>query len=308
MVGTAKLINSRCTRRDVEAREYTSLYQVDSVETTLGQGPVSIILFATNLPQLGDYYGLDADMSDGDTFAVCVGYGEIAPLDWSRDRKTWTVTVNYSTDPNKQRRAAQNYDNPLNKPPIISGNGFKNRAAAHDVNLQGQGDGLQVRNKAGGMFPDREVLVDRSSNVLRITKNYPSIDLGVLDDFTDSVNSVAWMDGAPRTWKMEPAAWRKVYFANTAYYEITYEFHSNPETWDLKPRNMGKHDKNGDPVEVGNVVVNDFVDLDLLGLVALPAFGVAVDPVKFDGQGPNPDPFRWYKERDFTQLGLPSTP
>lgn len=301
MPGTAYLKFATLDRYDHEAREYTAHYLIDGVDPTEGG---TTILLASGMPSLGTSYSAG---SESDTYAVAVGYSGVQPVNWDASREVWQASVKYSTDPNKQRRQSQNEDNPINKAPIISGSGHRRRMPAHSVRENDQVGGF-VQNTAGGHFRDEDVEVDVSSPLLRITKNYATLDLDTLMDYTDSVNSALWMNGAARTWKMDPPQWRKVYWGTTAYYEISYSFQANDATWDLQPRNEGKLDKNGKPPSIIGVVTSDWYPLDLNGDWEFfnPIIN-AIGNIRFDGQGGNPDPIRWYKERDFTSLGLPST-
>lgn len=297
MPGIAKLKYSTLDRYDAEGREYTAHYTINGVGAT--EGPTTIIL-ASGLPQLGDYYVAG---SEYDTFAVVIGYSDVSPTSWE-GRVAWKASVKYSTIGAKQTRQAKNTDNPIDKPPILSGTGHRRRVPAHLVRAEDT-QGRAVLNAAKRFFPDGEVDIDDSSNVLRITRSYASINLDTLDDFKDSVNVNAWMGKPARTWKMDPAQWRKVYWGNTAYYEISYSFQGNAETWDLKPRNLGDRDINGELPEKDGIRSSTIEILDENGAFA---YAINLKPTVFDGVGAHPNPFRWYKERDFTQLGLPEEP
>ena len=298
MVGIAKLKYATLDRHDAEGREYTAHYVITDVPATSGS---TSILLASGLPQLGQTFSAGGDY---DTYAVAVGYAGIQPVNWDASRNAWNASVKYSTLASKQRRPANSTANPIDKPPIISGGGHRRRIAAHLVRVKDT-TGRDVFNSAGKFFPDGEIEVDDSSGVLRISRNYATIDLAQLDEFRDSVNVNVWMGKPARTWKMDPAIWRKVYQGNTAYYEISYEFQGNPETWDLKPRDVGTRDFLGNLPEQAGVKTHTIESIVPAG-ADKGRFVFDVKPAVFNGEGGNAAPFRWYKEKDFTGLGLPA--
>lgn len=298
MAGIAYPLWSQLDRYDSEVREYTVHYRITGHDRREG-GLTALI--ASGLPALGSVY-TGIGLEPLDPYCVAIGYGSIAPENWEQSREVWRASVKFSTDRNKQRRPAENQDNPLLKPPIISGAGHRRRAAATNIRLTDT-QGRKIQNTANEPFPEQEIQVDDSSSVLRITKNVATLDLDQLDDYTDSVNNAQWMGKPARTWKMDPPQWRKVYWGNTAYYEVTYVFQGKKDTWDLQPRNLSEHDINDKRPSASGVLVDGWQPLDSAGEFVIVSGN---DEAEFDGQGGNPNAFRWYREKSFPALGLPT--
>lgn len=287
MAGVARLIYATMTRYDAEVREYTALWEWEN-QSPLEMGVTAIL--ASGLPQLGSAYVAGSEF---DTFATCVGYSNIAPKSWEDSRLVWRANVNYSTDSNKQRRPAQNSDNPIDKPAIISTRGHRKHITAKQTNF-----GAPIVNTAGGSLPDDQLQVEDSDLVLTITKNHANISLQTLIEYTDSINASTFFQQPKHTWKMEPPRVQLVYHGNTPYFTVTYEFRNKKDDWRLKPRNMGTYDLNADLAAMVSSLDGRYQDLDADG-------NFAAIPYYYDGTN-GLDPVEYYPAKNFGALSIPT--
>ena len=201
---------------------------------------------AEGIPRLGETFTTQY----GDLNFEAVAYAvEVTP-----DRESpgiWHVTVRYSTC---KREDGQD-ENPLLQPAEISGSfdSFK-RPLWIDAN------GKPVVNSAGEPFTE-PVMVDDSRPVLRIRKNFPSINPGVWMAAKDAVNDSPFLGFPAGYLKIRNISWETRMWKGMPYVTVTVDMHAaGHEGWDpIKVLDRGFteiidgkreliKDKNGHPV------------------------------------------------------------
>jgi hypothetical protein len=120
-------------------------------------------------------------------------------------------------------------------------------------------DGDVITNSAGDPLED----LSKEEAELRLTlvQYYPSHTdwAGLARDYTNAVNSDTWNGGGARTWKCQGCSAKvgseNVASATMVYWEVTWEFAYRADTWNLKPWDVGFHEKcdvNGTPSASGD--------------------------------------------------------
>jgi hypothetical protein len=116
-------------------------------------------------------------------------------------------------------------------------------------------------------------------------------------DFQDTVNSSAWWIFPTRSVKVANIGAQSMNEAGTQYIRVTYEFHVRRDLWiPLKILNDGRKDINGKEQLSNNQIVTEPWPLDTAG--AFLTVGFALTDINYKE-------FTVYRERDFTQLGVP---
>lgn len=120
-------------------------------------------------------------------------------------------------------------------------------------------DGDPILNSAGDRLED--LSKEEAEFRLTLTQYYPSHTswTGYARTYTNAVNSDTWNGGAARTWKCQGCSAQigseNVDSATLVYWEVTWEFAYREDTWDLKPWDVGFHEKcdvNGTPSQSGD--------------------------------------------------------
>ena len=164
-------------------------------------------------------------------------------------------------------------------------------------------DDKPIVNSAGDPIPE----IEKDHAEFRIVLTRCVMDLSwtsVAMDYTNAVNSGSWNGSDARTWKCHFQNAVKRQESSDAgvleYWETTWEFVYRPETWDLKPLNVGLQEKKG-----GKKVGIKLEGEPVISPVALDNTGKATpdsDPdVINEGKG-----VRVYPEKDFDIFGAPS--
>lgn len=164
-------------------------------------------------------------------------------------------------------------------------------------------DDKPIVNSAGDPVPELEK--DHAEFRINLTRCVSDLSwTSVAMDYTNAVNSGGWNGSDARTWKCHFQNAAKRQESSDAgvleYWETTWEFVYRPETWDLKPLNVGLQEKKGGK-KVGIKLEGEPV----------------ISPVALDNNGkatPDADPdvinggkgVRVYAEKDFSIFGTPS--
>ncbi len=279
-------------------RTWTVLYKAET--DSRSDGPVTVIL-SPLLPSFLSIYTFQS-ASEGDTLA----FRQSLVADLSEPGESWTtwdVTATFSTKPvttpdsTGGGSGAAGVSDPTLFPPEISGSFVKTLVA-----VEKDKDGDPVVNAAGDLFLD--LTRDKSRPDLVIKKNLTAqdFDLDLITEVSDSVNSSTFFGKGPRKWKFSQFNWRQLYFGITPYYEVTYGFEVNHDTWDYKPANRG-------PRYIDGTAKLKFKDDEGLeygdGLGELNADGTrrstTASPrvLYYDGTTSGLDPFKVYDETNF---------
>lgn len=173
--------------------------------------------------------------NDADSQALCVSVNADEEGD---SRKSWIVTADFSTVP--PTNPAQLTPNPLLELPLysftfdqyteVARQAYRANFSTGDV-LTGT---LQaVRNSVGEVFRPG-VEVDACRAVYVVQKNFAIAEPGYVMPYVNAVNATAWKGCPPRTAKCRAINCSQLQQRNNIdYYTMTFEFHLNPQTWDL---------------------------------------------------------------------------
>ena len=209
--------------RDVKGIEvYTQLWRVETNDPL--DGP-QVVVNHTELPELFSQY---TSGNDSKSTALLVSK---KPREEGDSRVSWIVTCEYRTDAIGQEYASS----PLNDPPKFSTNFDQFSTIARQCYDNGQ----RLINSVDQVFtPPPEV--DQSRMVYTVRKNESYLNLPLWIDMIDSVNQQAWKGCAPRTVKCKSIVGGEVETRNGVdFIPVTYEFHLNDLTWDLRVLNQG---------------------------------------------------------------------
>lgn len=170
----------------------------------------------------------------------------------------YTYTVTYQVPPVDNKDSGQE-DEPgsiesLMKVPIWSAG-----SSVVSVPCTKDKDGDTITNSAGDPLED----LSKEEAELRLTlvQYYPSHTdwSGLAMEYTNAVNSDMWNGGSERTWKCQGCSAKvgseNVASATMVYWEVTWEFAYRADTWNLKPWDVGFHEKcdvNGTPSASGD--------------------------------------------------------
>lgn len=277
-------------------REYIAAYQV--VTDSPLDGPVTA-RDAPGIPVINSPYLFGTDFDYG---AFAKEYSIQYKSNPDDHKRLWLVTVRYDTEP--IRRGEDEYLNdPIDEPPIIGGSFLTDRVA-----ITSDKDGNPVANSAGDQFEELER--DRSNLTLTIQKNFDEWDLTRHNEFIDTVNSTTFFTLSARKWRLTNIRTQQLFRGDstTPYYQVMFEFVANYDTWDFKPADRGWY-----YLSTGNekLAFRDAKGFQLNAPGLLDGSGGQLastsNVVYFDGAGGNPSAFRVYPEKDFADLGIPTS-
>lgn len=210
-------------------RTYTSIWHVlDDFDQAPADAATGV-----GLPDYGSTYTW---FTKTDPWAVCLsvkvkrGKKRIANPG-GKDRAIWVCTVTHSSKPQQTNQFVPR-ENPLDQPPIISGNFQNYKKQAHRDK-----DGNPVQNSARQPYnPVPEI--DDAFDTVVIKVNTASIDLAQRAGYRGKVNSDALWGLVARQIKLAKWAWRKQRVGTGfSYIENTLEFHISYEQHPTDPHN-----------------------------------------------------------------------
>lgn len=204
----------------------------------------------------------------------------------------WDVSVDYSTAPLSENEQDQDFENPLQRPTIITwGSEFVRRFTTEDK------DGEPIWNTAADPYEPQEV--DHTRWRISFRKNLATVPAWVTG-FVNKVNSasvqIQGVTLAPRTLKLSGLAISELKVQNEIpYFEVSAEMSYDPETWDLRLLSAGLRESAGNPVldEDGDPVASPWPLDEDGGKIESPTAENVVWQT-----------FKVYKEADFNQLPL----
>lgn len=146
----------------------------------------------------------------------------------------WTIEQTFST---KGDTLCQNntIENPLLQPDRISG-GFINetREVANDL------EGKAITNSAFEPIRGRQVEFEYNRPQVRIEQNVANLQLPLLCNMINTVNSIDMWGLPPRCIKLSNITWSREYYGQCLkYYKRTLEFDANFETFDRYVMDVG---------------------------------------------------------------------
>jgi hypothetical protein len=174
-------------------------------------------------------------------------------------------------------------------------------------------DGVSICNSAGDPLEGLEI--EASDFGISLTRFYGDLSwVNIAQTRSNAVNSDTWNNSAARTWKAEFRGAVKRELTVSAYsgamtkpyWETSWEFRYRPDTWDLKPWDVGFNqlvDSSGNPSSSGTsrAAVLGADKKPVKQPVALGS-GIALAA----GTKPSPITVRAYKEATFSVFGTPS--
>ena len=214
-------------------RTYMASYKVETDDyddgpETVGQSSL--------IPQIGDAWTFG---NDNDTWVWCTPYLKLEPLG-RKDEKTkhWKAEVKFTNKPNN-RNPGQSNGNPLLEPQKIKGT-FTNGTTKTWTDRTG----AFVQTTS---FEPIQTEIDQALASVVITQNVSSLGLSTFSPMVNTVNSTTLWGMPARTIKLSNAPWeRKYYISGSKYYQRTFEFEVNPNTFDRADiPNKGKNMING---------------------------------------------------------------
>lgn len=198
----------------------------------------------------------------------------------------YTYTVTYQVPPVNNKDAGGEEEQPgqmqqLMKLPIWSAG-----SSVVTVPCWKDKDGEVITNSAGDPLEGLEK--EEAELRLSLTQYFPSHTnwASTARTYTNAVNSDTWNGGAPKTWKCQGCSAQvgseNVGTATLIYWEVTWEFVYREDTWNLKPWDVGFHercDENQTPSQSGDKrkVITTVTKTPVKSPVALSG-GVALPP------------------------------
>lgn len=293
---TVSDVNTISAEGGFDEQGYRTWRVIQEAFTTARQdGPITVLTDA-RVPQFLDAFQFGNDYDYG---ARCIKRSAVLKSA-EQSSRAWTVTLEYSSKPLSRPPQESLIDDPLLLPAEVSGDFVKAQEP-----LTKDKDGNPADNSAGDLFEG--LVKDTNYRTLNIAKNFARVPDDI-DDFMNAVNSTTFFGLSARKWKLDSVKIAEQYHGNrTPFYRLTFEFTSNPNTWDFMPADRGWRYKVS-----GNWAKwkEDTTGLDMGGLFYLDGSGGKrgnSDPVVyFDGLSGNPNPIRGYNEKDFAELGIPT--
>lgn len=241
------------------------------------------------------------------------------------NRLIWTVTAEYSTARDKKDKDDQQEPNPLLQPAKIfwEFNHYSKpvERAISAAGISSATTDVPIVNAAYDPF-DPTPEIDDVRLALRVEKNFPNYDVQLAYDYTNAINSDAFLNSAARTWKVReisnnPGEQVKTIgdpAVDITYFPVTFIFDYREETWDLRILNAGYR---AIVTGIGKVscVEGDATTMSSTNF----SIRATADRVNFpwplstngtqlsstDATGVNYLTFQVYKEKPFSVLGVP---
>ena len=213
-----------------KARRYKQVFRAETSDPY--DGPAVVMAHASCPVQFVTTY---SSGNDSDDQALCE---EVSVEEEGDSRVSWIVTATFTT----LITQFADLNNPPNANPLLDPVKWSldsdqfTTVARRAVNFDTNNDGA-LRNSLGEIFRPG-VEVDDSRAILVAVRNEAAIQPPFVGDMVNSVNLNAWKACPPRTVKCKSITSGDVQFRNSfPFYSMRYEFHLNPDTWDIRPLN-----------------------------------------------------------------------
>lgn len=204
------------------SREYTRVFRVRM--SRAGDGCLTAVM-APGIPPLGLNYATTIEYDLG---AIC---RSLEPRQISK--YVYEVTAKYSSKPSDSE---EQDPNPLLRPPDIAWS-----KATYGKPLAKDLDGKPVVNSAGQPY-DPPVEIERTRQVLTITRNELAYDYDLAEEYADALNSDTFY-GKPAgraKFAMPVATWK--WENGYEYWQVTYQIDFHPEGWALLLLDQGSYE------------------------------------------------------------------
>jgi len=265
-------------------RTYTQAFRVETNSKLDGPAVVLATHSVSGHPQLPiQLYTSYTSGNDSDPEALCIS---VNADEEGESMRSWIVTAQFSTAP--PGNPEQFSTNPLNDAALYSLGFDQFQSLALFEN-----DGTTPVVTKNGEWYDPPPEKDDSRPVYMVRRNESYISLPFIIYAKDSVNASAWKGCAPRTVKLKNITTGEIQQRNQfSYYTVTYEFHLNPDTWDLRVLHRGRW--------IYSPTISEVVDVQ--EPVLLDETGEIIPP------GSDVEPYyrthRVYRAPDFNSFGL----
>src|SRR5690606_28364100 len=186
-------------------------------------GPLTIAN-CPGLPLIGDYWQYGSDI---DVWAFRTPYCKITQVQENEPNIFWQVEHKFSTAP---RARCQDFpvENPLLAPDRVGGTFVKyTRQDPTDKN------GKPILNSSKQLIRGPIVEFDKSNANVWIEQNVTDLQLPLVTQYMDRVNSVPMWGLSPRMVKLSGFNWSRVLFGSCFYFFVrTFEFDIDFNTFD----------------------------------------------------------------------------
>lgn len=295
------------------------------VKCAITDGPGNALL-TPGLPQVGDTWNI-AD--EYDPWAWCRPEVSVTPSLRNEPNKSFEIEFTFSTKP-IDFCSDDAIENPVARPPKISGSFTKNKIEATLDRF-----GNPIVNSAHEQIKGPPIEFDESIPSVKIIQYVADLQFVLLCQAANCVNALPLWGLQPRMIKMLPPTWERRFYSNCQiYYERTLEFEANFATFDRDVLDTGTKVLHGHWNKLTGAWVLDNVGGVAADFTNPTHFDRFTDKhgnpcqVVLDGLGkPSDVPIQrntgtdsasftvsagknhveYYKEFDFTLLGIPTT-
>lgn len=222
-------------------RSYVRVFRVRTTNRRDGPG---LVRFATGIPRIFDAYVEGSGFTD--LYARCRRISESIDQD---DPLTWVVVCEFSTETTDSTQTKEDTDAPetasatkspdLEPPQIIWGSVQFQKAVEKDVVTN-----KVICNSAGVPY-EPPVEVERSYPTLTIRRNEMAFSPTIKVQFDNAVNSEPWFGFEMYEVKCTGITAQTVYRDGWVFWEVTYPFIINFDTWVLKLLDQGMETRPG---------------------------------------------------------------
>jgi hypothetical protein len=265
----------------------TFLVKTDSVE----DGP-RVVMDAEGLYAVGSSYVLG---NDTDIWAFCWPDMDVSKHFVANEPDLWwKVSQKFSTKPLSE---SSSFDDPLTQPPRTSGSFIK-----FTKQITRDKDGAKIASSSHELYNWE---VDDNRPTVKISLTLASLPLTTYADMVDSVNSSTLWGLPARCVKLANVSWQRHQHQSLGYYyTVDYDFEINYFTFDFYTWDHGtkKLKAGGTATDPTHYDVNT----DRLGNVTPLLLNGSGAPLT-TGTAPVEQIFKYYKERNFLLLGIPSS-
>ena len=222
------------------AREYTKTFIVKTNST--GDGPLTIMR-DPRLPQR--WRTIYATGNEIDLGAICTDVNPKQIDDDGQGNSIWEVPCQFAK---ATKESQEEEENPLLRPAEVSWDG-----ATYQDRLEYDLDGHAILNAAGDPY-EEGLVVDRTRQILSITRNELRYDYELAQSYADVLNSDTFYGRAAGSAKMTmPKSSRKVE-GKWIYWQTRYEIHFSRLGWSFLKLNQGPHYLDEDGVKKPNTM------------------------------------------------------
>lgn len=294
-VTAVRLINVTSSISESSERTHQLEYEVETDSTN--DGPFTVRT-AAGIPDLYSTFSYGNEVDAG---AVCVSKN-VRIMSPRNDYTVWNVSCTFNSKIGSAQTSTLSQglfpQSPVDYPAVWSGS-----FTQFQTDVFKDKDGQPIENYVGDRYIDPPVTKDDSRPVLIVEKNFSSAQLPTWSSYRDKVNSGTWWGMAARTLKIQQVAWRQLYYKNTPYISVRFEFHVNPDTWDVEVLNAGLREVKSGASEWTRI--KDSLGREVTTPWPLHVTGRAMTQAEVSA-GADFDTYKLYDELDFSTIGLPA--